>query len=539
MKFKDEQTEQKLRGGYYTPQYLADYITKWVLGINPSSILEPSCGDGRFIQALFNNNSEKEKNITCFELIDSEADKSKYLLKSLGFNNFSVYSSDFLRWSVDNFKADQIEFEGIIGNPPFIRYQYLNEEFQESAKNVFDLLNFKFTKHTNSWVSFLISSLSFLKEGGRLGMIIPSEILNVIHAQSLRDFISQGLHKVLIINPKNIWFENTLQGALIILIEKVDNESKKGISILNVEDDDFIYIDPNKLFVKSKYIDFKDLPDKWVGANLTEEELSLINKVKNHRSVYKFSDIATVEVGIVTGANDFFLVNDHIVSKYKLDRFVYPMFGKSQHCKGIIYDNEQHFENKEKNLPTNFIYLEDNESNLPLLVQTYIKEGEDAEYHKRYKCKIRKPWYKVPSVYSTNIGMLKRSHEAPKLILNKLGAYTTDTAYRIKSNKFQDEILVCCFLNPLTMILSELNGRFYGGGVLELVPSEIRNLYIPIIENIDFNIEELNEEVKAGNIENVIRNNGEKILTNLGFSQEDNAMLMSIWKKLKNNRLRR
>ncbi|AGI33805.1 SAM-dependent methyltransferase [Mannheimia haemolytica USDA-ARS-USMARC-183] len=539
MKFKDEQTEQKLRGGYYTPQYLADYITKWVLGINPSSILEPSCGDGRFIQALFNNNSEKEKNITCFELIDSEADKSKYLLKSLGFNNFSVYSSDFLRWSVDNFKADQIEFEGIIGNPPFIRYQYLNEEFQESAKNVFDLLNFKFTKHTNSWVSFLISSLSFLKEGGRLGMIIPSEILNVIHAQSLRDFISQGLHKVLIINPKNIWFENTLQGALIILIEKVDNESKKGISILNVEDDDFINIDPNKLFVKSKYIDFKDLPDKWVGANLTEEELSLINKVKNHRSVYKFSDIATVEVGIVTGANDFFLVNDHIVNKYKLDRFVYPMFGKSQHCKGIIYDNEQHFENKEKNLPTNFIYLEDNESNLPLLVQTYIKEGEDAEYHKRYKCKIRKPWYKVPSVYSTNIGMLKRSHEAPKLILNKLGAYTTDTAYRIKSNKFQDEILVCCFLNPLTMILSELNGRFYGGGVLELVPSEIRNLYIPIIENIDFNIEELNEEVKAGNIENVIRNNGEKILTNLGFSQEDNAMLMSIWKKLKNNRLRR
>ncbi|HDL4156441.1 TPA: N-6 DNA methylase [Mannheimia haemolytica] len=539
MKFKDEQTEQKLRGGYYTPQYLADYITKWVLGINPSSILEPSCGDGRFIQALFNNNSEKEKNITCFELIDSEADKSKYLLKSLGFNNFSVYSSDFLRWSVDNFKADQIEFEGIIGNPPFIRYQYLNEEFQESAKNVFDLLNFKFTKHTNSWVSFLISSLSFLKEGGRLGMIIPSEILNVIHAQSLRDFISQGLHKVLIINPKNIWFENTLQGALIILIEKVDNESKKGISILNVEDDDFINIDPNKLFVKSKYIDFKDLPDKWVGANLTEEELSLINKVKNHRSVYKFSDIATVEVGIVTGANDFFLINDHIVSKYKLDRFVYPMFGKSQHCKGIIYDNEQHFENKEKNLPTNFIYLEDNESNLPLLVQTYIKEGEDAEYHKRYKCKIRKPWYKVPSVYSTNIGMLKRSHEAPKLILNKLGAYTTDTAYRIKSNKFQDEILVCCFLNPLTMILSELNGRFYGGGVLELVPSEIRNLYIPIIENIDFNIEELNEEVKAGNIENVIRNNGEKILTNLGFSQEDNAMLMSIWKKLKNNRLRR
>lgn len=539
MKFKDEQTEQKLRGGYYTPQYLADYITKWVLEKKPFSILEPSCGDGRFIQALFNNKCEIGKSITCFELIDLEAEKSINLLNSLGFNNFTVYSSDFLKWSVNNLQGNKVGFDAIIGNPPFIRYQYLNDEFQNSSKNIFDLLKLKFTKHTNSWVSFLISSLSFLKPNGRLGMIIPSEILNVIHAQSLRTFISQGLYKVLIINPKNIWFEDTLQGALILFVEKVDCESKKGISILNVENDDFINTPPNELFVKSKYINFKKLPDKWIGANLSESDLDLINKVKAHKSVYKFSDIATVEVGIVTGANDFFLVNDQIVDKYELDKFAYPMFGKSQHCKGIIYDNEQHSENKENNLPTNFIYLEGNEETLPLTVQTYIKEGENAEYHKRYKCRIRKPWYKVPSVYSTGIGMLKRSHEAPRLILNRLEAYTTDTAYRINSNNFENSTLVCCFLNPFTMILSELNGRFYGGGVLELVPSEIRNLYIPIIENIDFNIEAINSLVKNGDIEKVIENNGEIILTKLGFCKDDNIKLMNIWKKLKNNRLRR
>jgi hypothetical protein len=31
MKFKADQTSQKLRGGYYTPQNLADYVTRWVL----------------------------------------------------------------------------------------------------------------------------------------------------------------------------------------------------------------------------------------------------------------------------------------------------------------------------------------------------------------------------------------------------------------------------------------------------------------------------------------------------------------------------
>ncbi|WGE44753.1 hypothetical protein NYR65_01550 [Actinobacillus equuli subsp. equuli] len=135
--------------------------------------------------------------------------------------------------------------------------------------------------------------------------------------------------------------------------------------------------------------------------------------------------------------------------------------------------------------------------------------------------------------------MLKRSHEAPRLILNRLEAYTTDTAYRIKSNKFRDSTLVCCFLNPFTMILSELNGRFYGGGVLELVPSEIRNLYIPIDENIKFNIEEINDLIKEGGIEKVVENNGRIIFENLRFPKEYNVMLMTIWRKLKDNRLRR
>ena len=539
MKFKDKQTEQKLRGGYYTPQYLADYITKWILEKNPLTILEPSCGDGRFIQSLFNNNCNEDKKITCFELIDSEAEKSKNLLDTLGFNNFSVHNDDFLKWATRNLQDDIIKFDSIIGNPPFIRYQYLDKEFQDSSKSVFDLLNLKFTKHTNSWVSFLMSSLSLLKDNGRLGMIIPSEILNVIHAQSLRNFISGGMYKVLIINPKNIWFENTLQGALILLIEKVKNEDEKGIAILNVENDDFIEVAPSELFLKSNYRGFDTLSEKWIGTNLDESELKIINDIKNHELVYKFSDIASVEVGIVTGANDFFLVNDEVVNKYKLDSFVHPMFGKSQHCKGIIYDYDQHLENKKNNLPTNFIYLEHELENLPLSVKNYIKEGENADYHKRYKCRIRKPWYKVPSVYSTHIGMLKRCHEAPRLILNKLEAYTTDTAYRIKSNRFNDITLVCCFLNPFTMILSELNGRFYGGGVLELVPSEIRNLYIPIDENIKFDIEEINTLIKEGKIEEVIENNGKIIFEGLGFPKEYNIILMSMWRKLKDNRLRR
>ncbi|MFM8330360.1 MAG: hypothetical protein ACKN9T_01590, partial [Candidatus Methylumidiphilus sp.] len=52
MNFIENESDQKLRGGYYTPLDLAVFITRWTLENNPSSVLEPSCGDGVFIQAL-------------------------------------------------------------------------------------------------------------------------------------------------------------------------------------------------------------------------------------------------------------------------------------------------------------------------------------------------------------------------------------------------------------------------------------------------------------------------------------------------------
>lgn len=37
----------KLRGGYYTPHEISEFITKWAVSDTSESVLEPSCGDGR------------------------------------------------------------------------------------------------------------------------------------------------------------------------------------------------------------------------------------------------------------------------------------------------------------------------------------------------------------------------------------------------------------------------------------------------------------------------------------------------------------
>lgn len=541
MKFKIDQTSQKLRGGYYTPQNLADYVTKWVLSKNPKTILEPSCGDGVFIQALANNNCDTKIKLSCFELFDSEVSKALKCSERNNFSNVSVTEGDFLVWANEQLKKNKVIFDGVLGNPPFIRYQFLDKNFQEQAQLVFEQLSLKFTKHTNAWVPFLLSSLALLKQGGRIGMIIPSEISHVMHAQSLRSYLGNVCSKIVIIDPKELWFEDTLQGAVIILAEKKQdiNEMSQGVGIVNVCGFEFLKNDPNVLFNDTFGINGEIIDDKWTKATLDIDELKLIKKVIAHPNIQKFKDIAKVDVGIVTGANKYFLVDNETVKSYNLELFAYPMFGRSQHCPGIIYDNNQQIENQKHGLPTNFLYIDQEYENLSASVKNYIKIGEAKEYHKRYKCRIRKPWFKVPSVYSTEIGMLKRCHDAPRLIYNKIGAYTTDTAYRISSTFTNAENLVCSFLNPLTAITAELEGRFYGGGVLELVPSEIEKLYIPIVNGLEHNIDEINQLIKNGKIESVIRQQGALILGKLGFSEEDNNNLVEIWKKLRDKRLRK
>jgi adenine-specific DNA methylase len=542
MKFKANQTSQKLRGGYYTPQNLADYITKWALNKeNTTSILEPSCGDGVFIQALANANCSKNIILNAHELFDEEAEKAQKLCHSLGFNNYNISCGDFLAWANTKLLNNENLYDAIIGNPPFIRYQFLEKEFQKNTETVFAHLGLKFTKHTNAWVPFILASVSLLNNGGRIAMVIPAEIIHVMHAQSLRTYLANTCKKILIIDPQELWFENTLQGAVIFMAEKKNNPNEKteGVAIERVRGFSFLEKDAEDVFQQAKAINGHTVKGKWTKALLSIKEIELIERIITHKDVHNFKDIADVDVGIVTGANNFFLVNNETVNKYKLHDYVHPMFGRSDHCKGVIYNEQQHKDNETKGLPTNFVYLDTELSLLPRAVQRYIKQGEDEELHTRYKCGSRSPWYKVPSVYTRKIGMLKRAHDTPRLIFNELEAYTTDTAYRINSDKFSPELLVYCFLNPLTALFAEIEGRYYGGGVLELVPSEIEKLYIPIPNDIEYDVRLLDKEVRSLSMDDVIENQGNKILKKLGLSDEEINLLFSAWKRLRDRRQRK
>lgn len=540
MKFIEDQTAQKLRGGYYTPLDLAAFIARWIDDLEPRRVLEPSCGDGVFLQAMAEVGGFCSTEVVGFELDQPEARKAQERARELGLSNVDIRAEDFLAWAIENMREGGERFDAVVGNPPFVRYQFLPPTFQTRAARIFDELDLKFTKHTNAWVPFILASMSLLRPGGRLAMVVPAEIIHVTHAQSLRSYLGEECRRLVIIDPEDLWFDGTLQGAVILMAEKRSGPKQKaeGLGMVPVRGREFLRRTPAELFAAPQSINGKTVAGKWTRALLNLETRQLFDELEAHPDVHRFEDIARVDVGIVTGANKFFLVSDETVETYGLSKYAHPMFGRSEHCPGIIYDDRQHAANADKGTPTNFLWFDDAPAAMKSGPRRYIELGERENLHTRYKCRIRAPWFKVPSVYSTEVGMLKRSHDTPRLILNRVGAYTTDTAYRIRTSKVASERLVGCFLNPLTALSAELEGRHYGGGVLELIPSEIERLLIPLPSEAKVDLETLDASIRNRPTHETLERQGDFVLGALGISKAKQASALEGWRKLRDRRHR-
>lgn len=542
MNDKALESATKLRGGYYTKREIAAFLARWVAVKQPARVLEPSCGDGVFFRVLGDIPSAGRREVVGFELEAAEASKAVRSVPA-DADWLTVHARDFLGWAAPRLNGPPL-FDAALGNPPFIRYQYLDPELQNTSAEIFKTLDLRFTKHTNAWVPFVIASLALLRPGGRLAMVVPAEILHVLHAQPLRSYLTAGCGRVLVIDPQELWFEDVLQGAVLLLAEKKENAAvrSEGVAIVQTRSEAFLAQDPEQFFLTANYANGETVTGKWMPAFLSAEERRILRRAQSLPGIHRFGDVAAAEVGIVTGANKFFLVPDEVVQGHGLAGWAHPMFGRSEHVPGVVYDAATHAANKQNGLPANFLWFRaEAMEELPAAVQGYIRSGESQKLHRRYKCRIREPWYSVPYVRSAPLGMLKRSHSFPRLILNQMGAFTTDTAYRVTPREGVDGTsLVGAFVNSLTALSAELEGRHYGGGVLELVPSEIARLLVPVAPVNADQLRRLDLEFRDGlEAERILERQDRRVLVDaLGLPEDEAQALRSAWLRLMTRRHR-
>ena len=253
MKLIENETEQKLRGGFYTPEPIAKFILRWAVNGNIGyDILEPSCGDGVFLEQIKTNNT-KYNSITAIEIDAIEAKKAA----TVSLSNKVILNEDFHAFA----NVTKQRFDLVVGNPPYIRYQYFDKEQQVEAAKIFQKANLKYSKLTNAWVSFVVGSSLLLKEQGKIGFVLPAEILQVSYAKTLRNFLSHYYNKINIVSFKKLVFPYIQQEVVLLLCEKGGNGDHL-IEHLELKDaSELEELDITKLKSPKKIIDFKS--NKW------------------------------------------------------------------------------------------------------------------------------------------------------------------------------------------------------------------------------------------------------------------------------------
>lgn len=533
MKLIKDTSKEKLRGGFYTPESIASFILKWAFnGNKEADILEPSCGDGVFLEGI-KKGKYKYKTITAIEIDKKEARKAS----KLDLDKFKIIKEDFHKFCIET----QKKFDLIIGNPPYIRYQFFNKEQKQRAGEIFNRAKLKYSKLTNAWVSFIVGASLLLKDSGKIGFVIPAEILQVSYAQTLRAFLSKFYNKISIISFKKLVFPDIQQEVILLLCEK-NNIQTHFIDHIEVQDACALEkLDIGALKIPRKKIDFKS--NKWTFYFLDQKEIDFLESIQKEAIVPKFGNYAKAEVGITTGSNHFFTVPLSIIHRYNLEKFARPLVGRSVQVPSVVFTKDDWNHNRKNEARTHLlIFPKISELNGDIRVREYLKLGEAQQIHKGYKCGIRDEWQIVPSLRISEALFIRRNNLYPKLIINKAGAYTTDTMHRISINPSVNiKSFTASYYNSLSLAFSEICGRSHGGGVLELMPNEVEEIFLPYNLGNDCLLDQIDEMIrKKIAITEILRITDKEILKlNYGFSYSDIQLMQNIWQKLLNRRLSR
>ena len=195
-------------GQYMTPEIVADFMVSLADLNNNSLILEPSSGEGVFLDALRNKGYEK---ITAYEIDEN-------IIK----NNKDVIKESFISAKIDK------KFCLIIGNPPYIRWKNLEQELKDELSNS-ELWN----KYCNSLCDyssiFIIKSIELLKENGQLIFITPEYWLNTTHSITLRNYMLEHgyFEKIYHFNETPIFEKTTISIIVFKFIKSSKKENKK------------------------------------------------------------------------------------------------------------------------------------------------------------------------------------------------------------------------------------------------------------------------------------------------------------------------
>jgi adenine-specific DNA-methyltransferase len=475
---------RKVRGAYFTPAPVSRFLADWAIRSQTDRILEPSCGEASFLLA----SAEKlrtlkskapllfdpfchEAQLVGIEIHAPSAKTARDLLITSG-STVQIIENDFFDVSAVT------DFDVALGNPPFIRYQSFTGEDRRKGLRAALAAGVNLSGLASSWAAFLVHACQFLKADGRLGMVLPAELLSVHYAGPVRRFLLQRFHCLKIVVFERLLFEDALEDVVLLLAE--GSGGCKKIDVVQVRDaNDLNHGSATTVPAKN----LRD--DRWVATLLEPSAWEAFNTLAESPFCERLRDWGSTYLGSVTGENDFFCLSDAQAKQLRLRNCDLLRISPpgSRHLRTLEFGERFWWQLRADGRRCWMFYPATEK--LSNSAAAYIEKAEKRSINQNYKCRVRTPWWRVPLVDKPDLFLTYMDYERPRLITNSADAHHLNSLYgvRLKRGRKQigRELLPLASLNTLSLLGAEIYGRSYGGGLLKLEPREADRIPIPCL----------------------------------------------------------
>ncbi len=301
--------DRKLNGAFFTPDYIIDFIINEVKPQFDHLNLDPSCGCGAFLVGLtdyYKRTFDKsikdiiKQNIFGSDILAYNIHRTKLILTIYALQHHEILEeSDFNLYHQDSLKANwNLQFDNIVGNPPYVKFQDLSDENRDYLVKHWTTVE---GGTFNLYFAFFELGYNLLKPTGKLGYITPNNYFTSLAGEAIRKYFQQKkcVSRIIDFSHKKVFDAQTY--TALTFLNKQENES---ITFDRIKDgykpEDFLPIangSPNYI----KDLNFK----KWRLLK-TDEQKNIKTIETIGTPIGKLFDIC---VGIATLKDEIFFID--------------------------------------------------------------------------------------------------------------------------------------------------------------------------------------------------------------------------------------
>ena len=466
---------RKARGAFFTPPEIANYLVEWAVRSPGDTVLEPSCGEAAFLLAAAERSRRLgarprrwSERLHGVEIFAASARSAEARLRAAGFD---------ARIAVGDFFAHEAlaRYDAVVGNPPYVRYQAFSGPARARGLEAALAQGVRLSGLASSWAAFVVKAAAHVAPEGRLALVLPAELLSVSYAREVRRFLLRRFARVRLVMFEERVFPGVLEEVVLLLAEGRGGASSVEVhrtrsarSLGAVDAAAWTAHSPGD-------------GEKWTPALVARDAFAAWSALSRER-FEPFGAWGGAYLGAVTGGNGFFALTAAEAAARGLrdgDTVRISPPG-ARHLRGLRFTGAM------------WRRLSGGGARCLLLspggepsaaAGRYIAEGERAGVSGAYKCRVRKPWWRVPPVRVPDLLVAYMNNDRPRIVHNAAGARILNSVYGVRlppeRQRLGRGVLPLACLNSVTLLGAELVGRAHGGGLLKMEPREADRLPVP------------------------------------------------------------